>query len=217
MTPLSSMRCAAFTLMAAAALLAGPVPAGATTLRQMDLDELAVRADRIVHARAVDKKTYWDETGTRIYTDTTFEVLGEAKGQGPRRLTVSMLGGRIDPAEMTVEGTPSFSLGDEVVLFTSPRPDGKKNLVGFSQGAMRVLEDPGTGEKFAVSGVPAGVTFVEDSGGHPSVIHPSPHQVPLEQLFDQIRRKQEEGGPAVPRVSKTPQRLDTDDADRRKP
>ncbi len=71
-----------------------------------------------------------------------------------------MLGGRIDPAQMVVDGTPVFAAGEEVVLFTSPRPDGKNNLIGFSQGVLRVHEDPATGQKWAVSDVISNITYV---------------------------------------------------------
>src|SRR5215475_10130926 len=108
----------------------------ATTLRRMDLPELVSSADRVVYARAVASTVAWDPTGTQIFTDTTFEVIDSAKGQGPTTLTVTLLGGRIDPVEMLQEGTPVFAPGDEVVLFTADRPDGKCDLVGFTQGVM---------------------------------------------------------------------------------
>jgi hypothetical protein len=171
-----------------AAWLSASAPAIATTLRRMDLPELVGRAERIVHARAVNVNVHWNAAGTQILTDTTFEVLDQAKGQGPSRLTVTMLGGRIDPVEMSAEGTPVFQTGEEVVLFTSPGTDGAKNLVGFSQGVMRIGEDPQTGEKTATSEVPVGVTFVQMVGGRPTVTHPSRRSAPLPLLLDEIRR-----------------------------
>jgi len=138
--------------------LAACSPAQATTLRHMELGQLVARANRVVHARAVSNTVYWDATGTRIYTDTLFEVLDEAKGKGPDRLTVTLLGGRIDPAQMMVEGTPVFEAGEEVVLFTAPRPDGRQDLVGFSQGVLRVSEDSATGQKWAAPRCPPSLT-----------------------------------------------------------
>src|SRR5262245_61726313 len=128
--------------LAALVVAAVALPAGATTLRRMEMGEMVSRAERIVHARAVGKNVHWDASGTQIFTDTTFEVIDEAKGKGPRQLTVSLLGGTIGGVDMREEGTPFFKLGEEVVLFTTPLPDGKKALVGFTQGAMRVAGDP---------------------------------------------------------------------------
>jgi hypothetical protein len=180
--------------LAALILLAALSPAGATTIRRIDLPELIASANRIVHARAVENVVFWDDEGLRIYTDTTFEVLAEAKGAGPSTLTLNLLGGRIDPLEMTVEGTPVFTPGEEVVLFALDRPDGKSNLVGFTQGVRRVSQETVTSpdgrsslRKIAVSEVPLGVTILEERGPGLAVVRPSPLRAPLERLLDEIR------------------------------
>lgn len=186
--------------------LASAQPVGATTLIRMDLPDLVSGAERVVHARAVDQKVYWDASGTRIYTDTTFEVLEDAKGTGPNRLTVWMLGGRIDPAEMTVEGTPIFRIGEEVVLFTSPGPAGKKNLVGFSQGVLRVLENPQTGEKIVANGAHPTLTFVEPGAEGLERVQPHRMRAPLPVMLDTVRRLAAEG--AAPGRGLSRQRAD---------
>ena len=127
--------------------LSGWLPVDATTLRLMRLDEIAARADRVVHAEAIEQRVYWDHSGRKIYTDTTFEVIESIKGAGPARLTVTILGGAIGPVAMVVDGAPLFAIGEEVVLFTSPRPDGRKNLIGYSQGVLRVHVDVATGAR----------------------------------------------------------------------
>lgn len=184
--------------------LATVVPAGATTLRKMDLAELVGTADRVVNARAVSNTVYWDPTGTQIFTDTTFEVIAEAKGQGPSTMTVTLLGGRIDPVEMLEEGTPAFSAGEEVVLFTVERLDGKNDLVGFTQGVMRVLTDA-AGEKIAVGQVPLGVTLVQVGGPQPAVVRPSPMAAPLGTFMDDIRHIVDGSRPSVPTISMSPE------------
>lgn len=198
----------------AAGLLAAISPASATTLRKMDLPELIASADRIVHVRAINQNVYWDPTETQIYTDTTFEVLSEAKGQGPSLVTVNLLGGSIGEVDMRAEGTPIFSAGDEVVLFALDRPDGKEDLVGFSQGVMRVVTETSTGAtgeavsmKFAVSEVPLGVTYVQVGGPQLVETRPSPLRAPLATLLEDIRQVVGGTRPAGPAVSPTP---DTD-------
>jgi hypothetical protein len=187
-------------------LLITSAPASATTLRKMDLPELVSGADRVVHARAVDSTVYWDPSGTQIFTDTSFEVLAEAKGQGPSTLVVTLLGGRIDPVEMREDGAPSFALGDEVVLFALNRPDGKMNVLGFTQGVMRVITDS-SGDKIAVSEIPMGVSLVQVTGPQPSVVRPSPMRAPLGILLEDIRLMVSGSGPTGPVISSTP---DTD-------
>jgi len=171
----------------------------------MDLPEIVSLADRVVDARAISRNVYWDPSGTQIYTDTTFEVLAEAKGQGLAMLTVTLLGGRIDPIEMREEGTPAFSLGEEVVLFTLERPDGKSNLVGFTQGVMRVQPEADTGEKFAVSEVPLGVTLVDPGQTQAAATRPSPLRAPLLALLDQVRQIVDGTQPAGPAIATTPE------------
>ncbi|HKY33097.1 MAG TPA: hypothetical protein VJV23_11220 [Candidatus Polarisedimenticolia bacterium] len=188
-------------------LLAISGRADATTLRKMDLPELVSLADRVVHARVLDQTVYWNESRTQIHTDTTFEVLDQAKGDGPATLTVTLFGGRIDPLEMREEGTPIFETGEEVVLFASLRPDGKNNLAGFSQGVMRVEVEEASGVKFAMSEVPVGVDFVEASGTLLVPVRPSPLRARLSSLLDEVRRMttgQTVPGPAWSPVAETP-------------
>ena len=183
-----------------ACILTTSSPAGATTLRRMDLSSLVSHSSRVLHARTISNQTYWDATHTRIYTDTVFEAIGEAKGTGPKRLTVTQLGGRIDPLEMSVDGTPTFMVGEEVMLFTEPSPEGNNMIVGLSQGVMRVKADPATGARFAVSEVPARVTFV---GGRPEKA-----TVALDDLFQQVRQLAGAPGDAGKRPATDPVRPD---------
>ena len=210
--PMAGRACLAASL-ALAIWFATPSPAGATTLRRIDLPELVAHADRIVHARAIETKVYWNADGTQINTDTLFDILDQAKGQGPKRLTVTMLGGRIDPVEMSAVGTPVFEIGEEVLLFTSPRPDGMKNLVGYSQGVMRVHEDPQTGEKIAASEVPVGTTYLQAAPGRAQAVRPERLQAPVPALLDQIRQMVAVEG-AAPGLSRKPVPVATPDGGR---
>jgi hypothetical protein len=160
--------------------------AGATTLRKMDLPELVAGSDRVVYARVTGNTVFWDEEGTMIHTNTTFQVLTDAKGAGDATLTVTMVGGRIDPFEVTEDGRPIFQDGEEVVLFALDRGDGLFNLTGYSQGVMRVQLEPESGEKFALSQVPLGVSFV--SGPQLREVRPSPLRERLDTVLDEVRR-----------------------------
>ena len=158
------------------------VRAEATSLRLLDLPTMVQSAKRVVHARASATRVYWDEQRRGIFTDTDFEVLEEAKGKGPARLTVTMLGGRIDPIEMRTEGTPEFEIGEEVLLMTTPRPDGRQNIVGFSQGVFRVHRNPLSGERFVtVAG------SVEDPGTGQPAAQAGRSPRPLATFLEQIR------------------------------
>ena len=168
--------------------------AGATTLRHMDLREMVQAADHVAHARVAATRVYWDDAHRRILTDTEFDVIEEAKGAGPKRLTVTMPGGRIDPIEMRTEGTPEFSAGEEVVLMTIPAPDGRKNIVGFSQGVLRVHVDPRTGDRFVTAADSAASTPGAGPGISEATGHPSRALRPLSAFMAGIRALVSKGG-----------------------
>ncbi|MGH9866908.1 MAG: hypothetical protein ACREAA_01920 [Candidatus Polarisedimenticolia bacterium] len=186
---------------ASAACISAATETHATTLRKMDLPELVSSADRVVHARVTGSTVAWNEEHTLIYTDTTLEVLAEAKGTGPASMIVRTLGGRIDPFELREEGTPIFMQGEEVVLFTLEGPEERALLVGFCQGVMRVQPEPQTGDLYALSEVPLGVEFV--MGPQLTEVRPSPLRARLDTLMDEVRRMTA-GGPAGPVLSTTP-------------
>ncbi len=187
MTPRHGMRAVAF--IATAVLITATAPfVDATTLRKMDLADLVGTSERVVHARVVDQRSYWDEGLMQIFTDTTFDVIEQAKGEGPREITITLMGGRVGIIDTVVPGTPSFAIGEEAVLFTESRPDGRKHLVGLSQGAMRVIVDEQTGARTAISDAHAGVTYMAAEGGAlRPVAAPSPRRAPLTALLDSVR------------------------------
>lgn len=186
MTPKRSIDLVTAFLVAGLLWVALSAPALATTMRRMDLPEVVHRADRVVHAVAVEERVYWDASHRKIYTDTTFEVMEDIKGVGSPRLTVTMMGGTIDTWNMLIEGTPVFRVGEEVILFTSPRPGGTYNLVGFAQGLMRIQEDPETGEKLARSFMPTGVTYLDRAGGQ--AVTRNPRVATLSEMKEELRR-----------------------------
>ena len=167
----------------------GVPQAVATTLRAMDLREMVQAADRVVHARVTGSRVYWDGAHRQIYTDTAFEVLDVAKGQGPDRLTITFLGGRIDPFEMVVEGTPTFRVGEETVLMTTPRPDDAHNIVGFSLGVFRIDAEPRTGRRFVIPGATAGPDRSDPAQTAPDVNQPRPTRamLPLGVFMERVR------------------------------
>src|SRR5262245_5377325 len=190
--------------------------AGATTLLRMGLPELVKNSDRVVQARAVDKHVYWDQASRQIFTDTTFEVLDSPKGRGPARITIKLMGGRIDPYELVVEGTPEFGVGDEVLLFTEPLPDGKRQLAGFTQGVMRITRDAQTGAAFAESDSLMSVHFAGEAG-KPGAGVSRRSRSPLEPLKAEIRRLAAESGPAEPAITEAPETPVTKRVDKETP
>ena len=196
-------RAVVFVAMTVLVVAAAPF-VDATTLRRMDLAELVGTAERVVHARVVDRRSYWDESLMQIFTDTTFDVIEEAKGRGPRTLTITLMGGRVGNIDTVVPGTPIFSIGEEAVLFTEPRPDGRKHLVGLSQGAMHVIVDAQTGERTAVSDARPDVTYMAVEGNALRPVAGPSRRAPLSALLDSVR-DMASGRSRTPLMSDTPE------------
>ncbi len=128
--------------MVSIALLSGP--ARGTTLRPMDLAELATAASVIVHGRVVEVRPEWVRGGRQIDSSVTVEVETLFKGEPPRRFSFVSPGGQIGDFRSVVPGAPELSSGAEVVLFLAAGgAERTASLVGLAQGVLRVVSEAG--------------------------------------------------------------------------
>ncbi len=128
------MRSLAIVFVVAAAL-----PAAATTVVYLDVDDLTERSNAVVRARVLERESRWDDEGRGIYTFTTVEVLSTLKGGGDETLVIRQLGGEVDGVGSLVAGDASFQVGEEVVVFLRRNPeDAVFHLVGLSQGKFSI-------------------------------------------------------------------------------
>lgn len=144
--------CLALGLLAAAPALR------AATVIPPEFSELSARPDYIVRARVVHVEPELRLTQGRelIFTRITLEVLEVIAGQPPQPLVLTMLGGRIDDAELTVHGVPTFSVGDEDILFIKDNGKNFHPLYGVMHGRYPVKRDKLTGREYITrsNGVP---------------------------------------------------------------
>ncbi len=123
--------------MLAAASVAG---VSATVLVPADLGDLVTGAQSVVHGRvAAIRAIRSDDRGTE--TLVTLQVAGYFKGQGGREVVFRVPGGEMGRYRTIVVGAPTFREGDEVVCFLKGVAPELPTLVGFSQGALRVVSD----------------------------------------------------------------------------
>ena len=131
----------------AALLLVGlpTSPANGSIVQALELDELVARADRIILGRVLFSESFQRGNG-QLGTWHRIEVERELRGSAPdeREVMVETMGGQIGDIGMRVEGEPSFSVGERVLVFvrdggpyTAFRP------VGMGQGVMRVRMERG--------------------------------------------------------------------------
>ena len=149
-----SLRTLRFGLMAAA--LALPYPAHATMLTQMNLKELATRAERVFRGTVVAVESGTVHAGGSDLPTTTYRLKVAESFKGDYAITkddvafveVRMVGAKGDAT--TPDGLRHFSvfrdvphleMGREYVLFTTrPSAVGLSTTVGLGQGAFRIVD-----------------------------------------------------------------------------
>ena len=120
-------------------------PANASIVQGLELEELVAHADRIVLGRVLFSESFERPNG-QFGTWHRISVEREIRGQAPdeQEVMVETLGGQIGDIAMRVEGEPSFTVGERVLVFI--RDGGRYTAfrpVGMGQGVMRVRTEQG--------------------------------------------------------------------------
>lgn len=103
----------------AAAVLGLSLPAHATILPALTLEDLAVRATDIVQGTVVELTPRW--SGGIIVTDVTVEVTHCMKGPClSESLEVQVFGGALDGYVVETSGSARYTPGEQVLLFLEP-------------------------------------------------------------------------------------------------
>ena len=141
------------------------------TVVRVPFDELVDRADLVFHGRVVEQACRFGPQQQSILTDVVFEI-DEVVLHRPGSMTVSgnrvvltFAGGEIDGEGFWVTGTPTFEIGERVLLFT--RHDGgvyANPLIGGVQGLFLVETDEATGVDYPLSSGRRFITGVRDGG-----------------------------------------------------
>lgn len=129
-----------------------PPPLNASVTVPATLDELAVEADLVVHARVARVDTRQARGTLRVERVVVLETLRPLKGSPADGLYVVLPGGTFGRYRTVVPGMPDVVEGEEAVFFLRAPATEAPQLVGFSQGLLRVRVDPATGAR-TVGGV----------------------------------------------------------------
>jgi hypothetical protein len=130
--------CAAFVLA-----LAACVPAYATTVRPMTLDDIVGSAAIAFEGTCISNRTQLDSATHSVVTYTLFEVNDVLKGTVPSSYEIKQIGGQL-PDGMTYEihGIPKFTPGQNYVVFLAGVSSaGFSSPMGLSQGSFDVAMD----------------------------------------------------------------------------
>ena len=135
-------RSAVIVALAAFALLSASM-AGATTVQKFSISDLAKKSETIAVASVDDVSSRWDDNHKDNYTYISLKVLDGVKGSRKNDvLTIRQLGGTVDKIISVVPGMPTFTKGEEVVVFLSPKDRaGYPWVMGLQQGTYSVSID----------------------------------------------------------------------------
>ena len=133
------------TLLVFILAVASPMNSQATTVRQLDLPELAQQAEVIADVTVSGIESFWASPagGKAIHTRVTFSLNSTPlKGQVTSPFTLDFLGGTVGNHRMEVSGMPKLQVGDRLILFSyGPDKTFVSPVIGFDQGALRVIRD----------------------------------------------------------------------------
>ena len=133
------------TLLVFILAVASPMNSQATTVRQMDLPELAQQAEVIADVTVSGIESFWASPagGKAIHTRVTFSLnSAPLKVQVTSPFTLDFLGGTVGNHRMEVSGMPKLQVGDRLILFSyGPDKTFVSPVIGFDQGALRVIRD----------------------------------------------------------------------------
>lgn len=172
--------------LALLALVAGLV--GATTLQQLSMDEMIQKSTSVVRGRIMGVSV--TSRSGDIFTVYQVRVLESLKGssQPGQSVEISVPGGELNGVRQPVAGAPSFTTGDDYVLFLWKGRSGVNQVMGLSQGMYSVKQD-GTGN--AVLLRPATTETMVDKSG--TLIKDQPSMMKLSELRDHMQSLQTTG------------------------
>ncbi len=125
------------------------LPAKATTLVRLSLQQLTQVATDIVCGRVVGQESRWNSTHTQIITLTTMALHRVIKGHPPATLVIEQPGGAVGRLHTRVAATVHFYPNADYLLFVEPASTDPSRylLVGMVQGAYRLDRDAQTQEE----------------------------------------------------------------------
>jgi len=156
------------------ALLTAASAAQATQIIYQTPEQMGQEATLVVRGVVSQVQSFWNETHTKIFTETVISVDATYKGREVRTARVVQLGGVVGNVRVHVHGALSWRAGEEVLLFLEPDNRGGLRVTGFSQGKFDIERDPATGEMFitrpaldaiAGAGVSGAQGAIEGTGG----------------------------------------------------
>ncbi len=120
------------------------LPATATSLLPISLEQLSTRADLIFYGKVISNETKKDPQSGHIATFTEFEVIDLIKGETGNRHIIKQIGGfdKNSNTRLMIRGVPKFIVTEEYVVFLPKKSSlGFCSPLGLHQGSFNVLSE----------------------------------------------------------------------------
>jgi len=131
----------------AGALICAGISAHATSVAKLTDQDMVRLSSVVAEGRVIEVRSGWSPDRTQIFTTVTIQITNQIKGARPHngRLVVNMLGGRVGDVVMEIIGQPTFTTGENVIVFLDAARPQYTPITGLFQGKLTVEQDPGTG------------------------------------------------------------------------
>jgi hypothetical protein len=123
----------------------------ATVIVPIEFREMVTSAPVIVHGRVTDVRSALVDGRRSVDTFVTVDASEYLKGNLGDHVTFRVPGGEVGRYRTVFVGAPEFRTGDEVVLFLKTARGTVPIIVGFNQGAFRVVADPASGRRMVTA------------------------------------------------------------------
>jgi hypothetical protein len=175
------------------ALALGAGLAAATTVIHMDTRALVARSQDIVVGEIGTPRSYWNPEHTRILTDVPVRVTRAIKGGAAETLTLTQVGGEVDGMRYTIDGSPTFTPGEEALLFVWRDAKGVGQVSGLAQGKFDIRRDRATGARILSRPMP-GLEFHDVRSLKAAPASGAAPRVTLDDMVREIERVMAEDG-----------------------
>ena len=114
---------------------------------QRSVEEMTHDSKTILYGTCTQIESLWDDKHERIHTEIRIQAEGYLKGSQGSNITITVPGGRVENIMYEVSDMPSFTEGEECVLFLSKHSSGRNLVTGAVQGKLKIYKNPNSGKR----------------------------------------------------------------------
>jgi hypothetical protein len=182
MSLMTRMLTACFVSLWAAAFFSNAL---ATQVEYVSPRQMGEESALVVRGRVGSVRSFWNESHTKILTETVIQVDETYKGGAEGTVRVLQLGGVVDHMRVHVHGALIWHGGEEVLLFLDRMDGGDYRVAGFSQGKLDIERDPVTGNAYIKRPAAEGAEVLGAPPADEQVVVTGPVRMPLDEFVNQ--------------------------------